>query len=411
MRRSLTIALIFSHFLLGSSKFTHAQEPETPRDVSRGVYRADHIGIEYRLVPYRGHFAAVIESPPVPGSPATKVDIDGKPHTLEPGDWIVTLDEQVIDGPADVDNHVGETTITIKDVKEDVRTGKLIRAKFTLPEGRDGNGGTLAASRRVRSLIISDTASGLMGLKVNVEKIRAMLEPLRKRNLCSIETLEGSRVNQGNIMAWLNSLRDVSNETIFIYYCGHGATDVEADPHPEMRTFGHYLALTNDRELFRSTIRHKLAQLNPRLTILLTECCSNVSKVIGLAPVPEMDLRLARSLFLETRGVIDITGATYDPVTKIGESAWTESSGGFFTQELANALIGAEFQDLDTNPKDGLVTWSEVFPIVREATNDHYKGVREAVLENPPRDMKPRTLAALRDQPEQRPQPFSLERP
>ena len=77
-----------------------------------GTYRTDRLGLEYRLLPYRGHYGAAADAPAgrrlaVPEAPAP----DGSPSYLEPGDMIVTLDDQIIDGPADIENHVVRTKV------------------------------------------------------------------------------------------------------------------------------------------------------------------------------------------------------------------------------------------------------------------------------------------------------------
>ena len=183
------------------------------------------------------------------------------------------------------------------------------------------------------------------------------------------------------ILGWANNQGDASNDTVFIYYCGHGATDMNADPHPAQRTNGHYFALTRGAPLFRSAIRNGLARSRPRLTILISECCSNVSPIAPLAAPPEMDPGLARSLFLRTQGIVNITAATFDPRTGTDESAWTGPAGGIFTLSLSNLLIGKKVSELDRN-QDGLATWAEIFPQVRDATNEEYGEFRTIVLMN-----------------------------
>jgi hypothetical protein len=280
--------------------------------------------------------------------------------------------------------------------------------RFTAVAKLGGGGGGLSESRRVRALLIADTSSELPGLDKNLEKVRALLQPLQQEDRCSIETFRGDQVNRDRIMSWVNRLGDASGDTVFVYYCGHGATDTEADPDRAQRTFGHYLALTNGRPLFRSSLRRGLAQRQPRLTVLITECCSNVVPVAPLGAPPVMDPRLARSLFLTTRGVVDFTAATFDPQTGVEESAWTTEDGGLFTSSLEDTLVGAGFEGLDTSPTDGRVTWTEVFPRVRGETNKSYQDMRKMILMNT-EGYRPRTVGALRDQREQRPWAFALE--
>jgi len=272
--------------------------------------------------------------------------------------------------------------------------------KLTGGGGGGGGGGDLAESGRVRALLIADTDSKLPGLRENLDTIRSLLAPLQQENRCSIDELQGGKVNRAQITNWVNNQGDASRDSVFIYYCGHGATDMNSDPAPAQRTFGHYLALTNGQPLFRSTLRTGLAQRRPRLTVLITECCSNVSPVAPLAAPPVMEPGLARSLFLKTQGIVDFTAATFDPQTGTEESAWTGPAGGIFTLSLGHTVIGVKLDDLDRNPRDGLVTWTEVFPLVRQATIEDYQGFRESVLMNPDQ-YRPKLVADLRGQPQQ----------
>lgn len=281
-------------------------------------------------------------------------------------------------------------------------------AAARLNGGGGGGGGEVGESRRVHALLIADTDSQLPGLDENLRKIGSLLEPLRREGRYTPrDPIRGNRVNRGGIMAWLQDLGDVSMDTVLVYYCGHGATDVNADPFPSQKTSGHYLALTHGRPLFRSTVREALARSRPRLTIVLTECCSNVSPVAPLAAAPGMDPGLAHSLFLRTRGVVDITAATYDPRTGVEESAVTDPAGGYFTRSLEQTLVGARPADLDRDG-DGLVTWAEIFPKVRLATNKEYKELRKIVLMSP-EQFKPDFAAAVREQTQQRPWSFRLD--
>jgi hypothetical protein len=108
--------------------------PQLPRDQEPGpqaaVYRSDRLGIEYQLKPYRGHSGVKLTRSPAAGSPFLRVQRpSGEVIYLEPGDLIVRLDDQVIDGPSDLEAHIRETRVEIVNV----RNGLVERLTATFP--------------------------------------------------------------------------------------------------------------------------------------------------------------------------------------------------------------------------------------------------------------------------------------
>ena len=261
-------------------------------------------------------------------------------------------------------------------------------------------------SECVRALLVADTDSGLPGLSKDLDTIQSLLEPLRAENRCSIDVLRGADVSKDRILTWVNDQADASSDTVFIYYTGHGATDMPADPDPSQQTLGNYLALTHGPPLFRSTLRKKLAQCKARLTILITDSCSNVVSVKKLAARLEMEPKLARSLFLEPLEIVDFTSARFDPQTGVGESAIATDDGSVFTTSFCKTLNGARFADLDKD-NDGHVTWAEVFPLLREATDNEYRAMRALALSDPD-SHSPKAVESIREQPHLRPWAFCL---
>lgn len=415
-RSMVGLAVVAAALAAGRGADAQPPGPRQPVSPGQGTYRADAIGIEYRLVPYRGHYAAELTAAPDAGSPATKLWHPGERryYVLMARDQIVALDSQLIDGPADVDNHVGLTTIDARDGT----TGQITRFTMTLPGGQGGNvpppnpypnpypnpnpnppgpigGSTAPESRRVRPLLIVDTDSKLAGLDEDWESMEAVLAPLRTAGRCDSPTvLSGRAVTRDNVLRWLRSQADTAPDTLVVYYTGHGATD----PNPAR---GHFLAFTNGPPLFRSEIVLELRRLRPRLAVLLTDCCSNLVNAAAAPAAPMPGDQVARSLFLRTRGYVSINAAT------TGESAWCDMTGGFFTTALRDTVLFGRLEDLDAN-RDGLLTWAEVFPTLVRSTGQKYRMFRTNVLQYPANN-DPRTVAALQRQADQRPQAFALD--
>lgn len=378
---------------------TRAQE-KRPADPTEGVYRAEKLGVEYQFVSYRGHLAAKILRILSPTAPVLRIRTDSGDQQLEPGDLIVSLDDQVFDSPRDVDNHVDVTTIDVIDV----RTNRPVRGVMRLPSAVAQ--GPAGESRMVRALLVIDMESGLAGLDEDREHIVSMLHELQTQGRAQVTVLQ--RRGEATAQAVQNFFRaqpDASADTILFYYSGHGATDPRR---------GHYMAPTLGPALLRSSVRQEIARIQPRMTILLTDCCSNVSPLAPAPGAPSPDMETVRDLFLRASGIVDITAATYDARSGTEESAWCDASGGFFTSALNMRILFSPRQDLDRD-RNGRVTWAELAPALISSTNRRYKDFRNGILSgngiNPTtgQPYSRKLLDSLRKQPQQRPQVFALD--
>jgi len=117
-----------------------------------------------------------------------------------------------------------------------------------------------------------------------------------------------------------------ANDTIVVFYTGHGASDEE----------GHFLAMPDGQtRLHRKTILEHIARKQPRLAVLLTDSC-NLSVPSGMGPgaaarmiPPERISPLFESLFIRSRGVVDINSSSE------GEVSIGAVGGGLLTLSLA----------------------------------------------------------------------------
>lgn len=127
--------------VLGFGTVTHAQEV-APRAAPPAAPAAappyapplsqysPTLGIQYKLVPYYGAYAARLTQHPVPGSPLGQPQIQ-----LEPGDLITHLDNIPIHHAGELERHYGQTSVTFVNV----RTNALETRWATLPPlGGDG---------------------------------------------------------------------------------------------------------------------------------------------------------------------------------------------------------------------------------------------------------------------------------
>ena len=117
-----------------------------------------------------------------------------------------------------------------------------------------------------------------------------------------------------------------SNDTIIVFFTGHGANDDQ----------GHFLMMPDgENRLHRKTILEHIARKRPRLAVLITDSCS-LSVPSGMAPgpsarmiPPERMSPLFESLFIRSRGVVDINSSSE------GEESIGAIGGGLLTLSLA----------------------------------------------------------------------------
>ena len=179
-------------------------------------------------------------------------------------------------------------------------------------------------------------------------------------------TKEQDIIQARQVEQWLENLKPKSEDTVFIYYSGHG----------EMGAFDtHYLlfdpGLSADT-LDREKLSQKLNRKRARLRMLITDTCSNLSQDLSddtfakFAIVARAKSRpYIQDLFLEHEGFLDITAASPGQFA-IGNS----DLGGHFT----SALLSQGFTvaaDVDGDGDDFL-SWTEAFDKTLEETKILY---------------------------------------
>jgi membrane-associated protease RseP (regulator of RpoE activity) len=369
-----------------------AKQPLNPQE---GTYRSQRLGIDYQLIPYGGHFGARLVAMPTAGSALRQVvQAGGQAVYLEPGDVITSLDGRLIDAANELEAHYGATTIVFYNARSQREESGTIQ----LVGNGQNNGATGGESARVRALVIIDTNSQLNGLEADKDRVTSLLRHVGDDRL-DLAVFEGARANPDNVIRQIRSWGNAAGDTVFVYYSGHGATDPNR---------GHALTFTQGGPLFRSRLREELARLNPRLSVILSDCCSNVVELpIGVGAPAADPTATVRSLLLRTQGFVDINGSTYNAAAGVEESAWCLRDGGFFTKAVFETIYFVDLQELDRN-NDGLVQWAECLPRIATNLKRQYTEFRATVLDNP-QGAKPRVLESLQRQASQTPQAFSLD--
>jgi hypothetical protein len=230
-----------------------------------------------------------------------------------------------------------------------------------------GGGAARAADTPLlRVLMVLDTsdpdlAPGVGRDRRNVERFLATQLP---ESRYTVDVLEGQDLTAGRVLNYYKDLPVAPSDALFFYYSGHGSI------RPDQ---GHTLELKAGRSpLVRSALKKAMTEKKPRLTVLLTDCCSDSFRVtvaeardaIPLAR-PTAPTPLANRLFFDARGVIDLTAADKDVAYA------DDYHGGYFTHSVCAVASRNKAQTLD---------WKEFAAAVQKETGAvHKRAIDEGI--------------------------------
>ena len=257
---------------------------------------------------------------------------------------------------------------------------------------------------RVFALLAIDTDSKIAGIEDDGRAMSAALASgFGSTGLLNLRVLDGVDVGPDAILNYFRNVRSGPNDVLLLYYTGHGAT---------LEGRGHVLT-TSHGNLLRGTLRAAMKTRQPRLSIILTDCCSSLVKrreeppTIGAPPptdpAPARQVSpILRCLLLRHRGVVDLTSSSY------GEASWSsQGTGGLFTSALTHALGSWGVEPFDRD-KDDFVTWTELFEHVRHETQAGFHEFKQELLNQDQRGLERGMLDNLKRQRDQVPQAFAL---
>jgi hypothetical protein len=223
---------------------------------------------------------------------------------------------------------------------------------------------------KVHILLVFDNADKYLheSLRIDIWRIKKLIQEQFPEDRHTLEILTGERVTRDNLLNHYKNRKVKSSEGLLFYYGGHGALD------PKKRAF---FKLAQGKALYRNDLRQAMEATGAGLVVLLTDCCSNITKK---APGEnELSTRSAnlgktaktlkpsiRDLFYRSRGTVDVTASTEDV-------AWGDKEkGGIFTRAVCRMLV-RPLRELDLN-RDGVLTWDEFFPQLQRDTELDFAG-------------------------------------
>ena len=157
-----------------------------------------------------------------------------------------------------------------------------------------------------------------------------------------------------HVKDWIHALHATQEDTVLIYYNGHGSIQSFDDEH----------VLNFDRSkdvVPRAKLREWLEQKQASLKMLITDTCSNYAETPGAElsvsfaeGLPKNRLH-TEDLFLQHTGTLDITAAAP------GQFVFGNNKvGGYFTAALVESFTVQTDGALSKEGADGFLSWDEV---------------------------------------------------
>ena len=231
---------------------------------------------------------------------------------------------------------------------------------------------------KLHAIIVCDTRDPEIGRSMlqNLIAIDATLSrnvPASRLRVTAFPPLEGGGGDQRPLVAneVINRIRGLRGQVapqdaVLLFYTGHGFYNTYL--HPDGRAWGTCLSLSGGGPpLSLRTLRSELGNLNPRLSVLLIDCCNKTREVAVLPRAPYMADGVKREVALSPlfdQLFFQKSGGVILNSSKIGQYAFTPNKvrmGGpgepaeelpdrsLFTQAWQTAVSENQNQRLDWN--------------------------------------------------------------
>ena len=127
-----------------------------------------------------------------------------------------------------------------------------------------------SAPVRIRAFLALDGGSHLWGLDQNATRIEFLLQMIAPNSgAVQVQAIPQAQITATGLISYFNALNDVRpTDVLIFYYAGHGATDPR---------IGHFFQ-TSGGDLPRSELRAAIMRQQPRLAVMLTDCCSSAAQ-------------------------------------------------------------------------------------------------------------------------------------
>lgn len=231
---------------------------------------------------------------------------------------------------------------------------------LTLALGQDVHALDGNDARRLHALIVADTADPSVGSLVDIDGRRfyeLLTDEIPEIRRGRVEVLKGSNVTSETLFRTIDEMPVTPEDTVFCYFTGHGAY---------VRERGQVLRMSGGQLVPRADLLTRLRGKRARLTVLITDACSNIVEPRVFASIREaegIDHDVCRYLFFRHVGVVDLHAAAPGE-----EAVALNGTGSLFTASLIDVLR----QPNSMFPRTP-ITWRDVVGEAARRTADRFK--------------------------------------
>ncbi|MBA4186926.1 MAG: hypothetical protein C0467_02805 [Planctomycetaceae bacterium] len=221
---------------------------------------------------------------------------------------------------------------------------------------------------RLKVLLVLDSSDPALakGVQRDGRNFTNLLASSIPKDRYELVTIAGESITADQVLTHYKNLKVEPDDGLLFYYSGHGSIRPGK---------GHTLEFQRGKNpLTRADVVAAMTAKKPMLAVLLTDCCSDRLSLSDLnskegvphaVNAPTQLTALARKLFFQTRGLVDITAATNDVAFA------DDFRGGYFT----NAICRVSSQN-----KDRPLGWKEFHTaVVRETVSIHQDAIRAGI--------------------------------
>lgn len=179
-----------------------------------------------------------------------------------------------------------------------------------------------AYSQAMHALVVAATEDERIGKGVvkNMQNMTKIIQDVANILDCEFdfEQYSHSQCTKADVMGWINNLDVEPDDVVFFFYSGHGGRALnDADIFPQMcmnnpSNQSLYLPVTHVEKL--------IEKKNPRLAIIITECCNSESAGIKIKPlfamsdeeyssVGDYNAQALKDLFFNAKGMVKISSS------------------------------------------------------------------------------------------------------
>ena len=323
---------------------------------------ASYSGVGVTAAPGRvGNTSGMVIQSAASNSPLLRMrDATGNQIKVDPGDLIVAIGGRATTSGQSLVNAYQNAGQSFQISLYDSRTGRV--TQFTASKGGAGPKVQPPPQRtaRIFVLMLGMTDQNIASsVSASMRRMAGIVQTQIQRSTLGAEpvTLHGSNYTANHITQAIRGFNAGPNDAIFVYYIGHGSYE----------NGGHVLNLSRGNKLARATLSNELRAKNARLTVLVSESCSNSTRggrTGGDGSAPTSLKRNLQTMLLNGRGVVNVNSSSR------GQFGFGNPEGGYFSRFVHSYLEDA---------KSG-VTWASLVKYASEQQSATYKQIRSKAI-------------------------------